>query len=115
MEKRDAKRVDAAVLTFEPGNGTRYRLFVAQDAQGGALWAWLEGAQVYASGWYGDEEVRVSFPPRVKGRRSGFSDEDYRAVREALMGSFEAQRVLTPPYRWMDAADFARCAAEGLS
>lgn len=82
--------VPACVVVYEPGNGTRYNLTVTRDPQGGGGWMWLEGARVYACGWFGGDDLRVSF--------GKLSKPDRKAIFDAL-GLAEPQALLADVYK----------------
>ena len=82
--------ISACVVVYEPGNGTRYNLTVTRDPQGGGGWMWLEGGKVYAAGWFGGRDLRVSL--------GKLSKPDRAAIWDAL-GMDEPQAMLEDVYQ----------------
>lgn len=86
----EVRAVLAVSLRYEPGNGTSYRILVTQDTQGGAGWMWLEGTKVWASGWFGGEDIRYGSGKLGKADRAALAD---------LLSLEPAQGVLAENYR----------------
>lgn len=84
------REVQAVRVRIQPGNGTAYDLVVTRDCQGGAAFLWLEGTRIYASGWFGGNEVRWDRKP---GSRA-----DRLAIADALALPM-VQAILTDVYR----------------